>query len=252
MITKRELQEKARHLNLNLGQTEKNYLQLITLYALAKIAPDQFVFKGGTALMMLHNLDRFSEDLDFTIKESATFNHEDFFKRLRQQLLYQDVDFEIEKKDVTPVSITFIIRYNGPLFDGTRQTTSKVELDLSERELVMLTTEMKRIVPSYQDVPTFYIQSMSLEEVFAEKIRAILTRNKARDVYDVDFLIAKGVSPRIDIINKKLSYYNKTFSKNDLEQAITIKKNIWSSELKNLLFQIPVFEDVKKKILEQF
>jgi len=49
---------------------------------------------------------------------------------------------------------------------------------------------------------------MKKEEILAEKVRAMSIRRRARDLYDIAFLLKKGVSMEYELINKKLSYYN--------------------------------------------
>ena len=45
----------------------------------------------------------------------------------------------------------------------------------------------------YHDIPPFPIWSMNPSEILAEKIRELMYRKKARDLFDVYFLIRKGI-----------------------------------------------------------
>ena len=249
MITKKELQGFAKNLGFNLGQAEKTYLQIITLHAISKLMPEKLVFKGGTALMICHSLDRFSEDLDFTAKTDSV---EEILTEIKAYLSSQNIFVEEKFLRKTNISRKYLLRYQGPLYDGTSQTTSKIELDISLREKILKEPNTTRIIHQYPDTPTFYLQTMSLEEVFAEKIRAIITRNKARDLFDADFLISKKVSVDIELINQKLSYYKKTFSLKLLEESIDNKSDVWKPELNNLVKIMPDFIAVKNNIMNYF
>lgn len=250
MISKKELHTYANKIHLNLGQTEKNYLHIKTLFAISKLFPDILVFKGGTSLMICNNLDRFSEDLDFTLINKEKLNK--IIPDIKKFLENQDINFEIEKEINTDISQSFIIRFNGPLYSGTKQTTSKVEIDILFRESAILKTKTNRIVHPYNDTPLFYLQTMDLSEIFSEKIRAIITRNKARDLFDLNYLIDLNIKPDISLINEKLKYYNKKFSKVDLIESIDKKEKIWIPELSNLVAIIPDFNEIKNKILNLF
>ena len=92
---------------------------------------------------------------------------------------------------------------------------------------------------------------MQEQEVLSEKIRALMTRRKARDVYDVWFLLNKGVKFNVKIINEKLSYYNLKWDVKIFEKRILDNKKIWKTELKPLLNSVPDFESVKKEIMEK-
>ena len=73
MIRKEELVEISSLKGLSVKNTEKDYLIDVCLHMTSRYR-DALVFKGGTALYKFHNLNRFSEDLDFTLnkKRSAT------------------------------------------------------------------------------------------------------------------------------------------------------------------------------------
>ena len=104
----------------------------------------------------------------------------------------------------------------------------------------------------YPEIPVFHILVMQEKEILAEKIRAIMTRNKARDVYDAFELIVKKVEIDKRLINKKMSYYGKTFAKNALSKSIEEKEKLWNTELKPLLSNVPDFSQVKKTFLSVF
>ena len=58
---------------------------------------------------------------------------------------------------------------------------------------------------------------MNLNEVGAEKVRAILTRQKARDVHDLYYLLEKKkIVFDGKLVDKKLAYLGKSFSKEDM------------------------------------
>ena len=96
-----------------------------------------------------------------------------------------------------------------------------------------------------------------MEEVAAEKVRAIMTRDKPRDMYDICILIKKGYNLHEFLVRKKLEKYAK-FSMEGFEQAMDKKRDLWNSELKNLLYNqrakadFPKFEDAKSAILGFF
>ena len=247
MINKQELRTFATQLGLNLGQTEKNYLHIKTLHAISRLLPEKLIFKGGTSLMICHGLPRFSEDLDFTA--TTCIDVQAVIEQLKAFLTQQDITMQVTHQETTPVSESFLIRYQGPLYDGTQQTTSKVEIDISTREAIQQPATTTRILHPYSDTPTFYVQTMTAQEILAEKIRAILTRNKARDVYDAEYLIAKNTPLHRSLINKKLSYYKKTYTKQDLALALEQKKGLWNAELKNLIALVPDFDETVHTIL---
>ena len=65
-----------------------------------------------------------------------------------------------------------------------------IKIDISLRDDLIRQPELRYLLPIYPDITTFSIPVMSLEEILAEKIAAMIERNKMRDVYDVYFLVA--------------------------------------------------------------
>jgi predicted nucleotidyltransferase component of viral defense system len=101
------------------------------------------------------------------------------------------------------------------------------------------------------EIPSFDVLVMKEEEILAEKIRAIYTRNKARDVYDLNFLLKKGIKIKEDLINKKLPFNKIKYSKNSLIKKVLEKKEIWEIEMKPLLKNFIEFKEALRNIKEK-
>lgn len=244
MISKNELEEYAKLRGMkNMGQAEKDYFQNILLFIIYKHFGSELIFKGGTALSKCYGLNRFSEDLDFICKNEFDF------KVIEEGLRRFKIDFEIEKEEFER-SKSYIIRIKGALFNGNKNSMCRVILDFSFREEVIINPLIKSIGRFLEEIPSFDVCVMSKEEILAEKIRAILTRNKARDVYDLYFLVESGTKPNISLVNDKLNYYKMKFNKKEIVKAIKDKKEIWDSELSGLIENVPDFNKVLDKILE--
>ena len=91
---------------------------------------------------------------------------------------------------------------------------------------------------------------MALDEVGAEKIRAILTREKARDVYDLQYLITKRkIRFEEDLVNSKLEYYKMKFSPSLFLKSVSDHQSYYNRELKGLVFgELPRFDEIKDTI----
>jgi len=91
---------------------------------------------------------------------------------------------------------------------------------------------------------------MALGEVAAEKVRAVISRDKARDVYDLDFLIKrKSVAFDEALANQKLAYYDIGFSKKTFFEKIDRCEKNWKKDLGPLVFgELPGFREVRKTL----
>ncbi len=81
----------------------KEVIQELTLYGLSRAGFfKNAAFYGGTALRIFYGLDRFSEDLDFSLKESdKNFSITDFFPVLEKEMRSYGLKLNIEEKKKT-------------------------------------------------------------------------------------------------------------------------------------------------------
>lgn len=201
MITKDQIAQLSKKHKINETTIFREYLQVLFLSKLYEFPEGKEIFfKGGTALHLIYKAPRFSEDLDFTVNIS-----EKKFLGLIPKVfneLAKEGEFEFkERKTIAGkrflvTALPFILPYK--VF---------INLDFSFRERIF--APQKSILETdYPVLFTSYIYHLSKEEIFAEKIRAILTRKKGRDLYDLWFLMNLGVRVEEKLIRKKLKYYN--------------------------------------------
>ncbi len=221
------------------------------MHALYAGTTSEFVFKGGTALQKVHGLDRFSEDLDFT----CTLDVDACISAV-EKAIGSINDASISKKDKTAISATMKARVRGPLYDGKDISVQVVTVECSTRERVLARALPVRVVPRYRTLRPYIALVMDPQELLAEKLRAVMTRNKARDLYDTWFLLKKGFSCTLDMVNAKLSYYKTSFDMQAFRGSILAKTRSWVPEMRLLVRQVPPFDeiapDVEKLILNMF
>jgi predicted nucleotidyltransferase component of viral defense system len=199
LIDKREILDFAREFGLSPNVIEKDF---VIGWLLAGIAnhPElsrSFVFKGGTCLKKCYfETYRFSEDLDFTVTEPGQLKEEFLVKSLKEisEWVYEEsgiempleaIRFEVYSNPRGNTSAQGRVGYRGPM--GRRGDISRVKLDLTHDEILVLDPVMRQVHHPYSDRPEMGIQisCYSFEEIFAEKIRALAERERPRDLYDV-------------------------------------------------------------------
>ncbi len=212
----------------SLGQKEKDYLQYWMLSFFSRSGSGG-VFKGGTCLQKAYGLPRYSEDLDFTLGDGPVPD----FQALSGFLASTGIQATVKTSEAN-VSISAKIRCRGPLFNGNQISESTVSLDFSRRETSVLAPEPLSINSPYPDILPYSLKVMDRKEIAAEKIRAIFTRTSARDLFDLYFLIRSGVSLDLDLVGKKLEYYELKFSFLELEKRIAKLEKPWKTEMRAL------------------
>lgn len=200
MITKDQINFFSRKFKTNESTVFREYLQILFLNKLYKREESKGIFfKGGTAIHLLLGAPRFSEDLDFTVamneKEFVIFINTVFIEIAKEE----EITFK-ERKSIAGK------RYLLTAKAGVLPYATFINLDFSFREKVLQPTK-STLDSSYPIIFTSFIFHLSAEEICAEKIRALLTRQKGRDLFDLWFLISKGISINNKFVQEKLLYY---------------------------------------------
>ncbi|MCM1131064.1 MAG: nucleotidyl transferase AbiEii/AbiGii toxin family protein [Staphylococcus sp.] len=193
-------------------------------------------FYGGTALRIFYGLNRYSEDLDFTLNaKEASFSLEPYLKCIRDVATSYgfDMKFAIKDKKIdTPIESAFD-KLN------TYQTFISMHLDeklfkiLHKDEVLKVKLEVDynpalgfEIESRWLDMPEFAtVNVLNESSLFAGKIHAILCRNyknqvKGRDYYDFLFYISKRVKPNLNYLKNKLIESGKLEPNNDFTMEI--------------------------------
>ena len=251
MLNYRDLESIAKLKRLSLTNTEKDYLQDMMLFSLYSNLGKELVFKGGTALYKMYKLNRFSEDLDFTLNQKI--NIEKISSKIISDLMLLNIKGKVKetKKFMGGINIRFLL--NGPLYKGSRETQCFIPLNISKREHTLLEPKKELIISLYKEIPNFEVFVMQEREILAEKVRAIFQRQKPRDIYDLWFLLMKKNIPLVkEIISKKLDLYNIKFSFEEFKDRVEKMRGLWNTDLKNLaLNDLNDFDKVKKEVIKK-
>jgi predicted nucleotidyltransferase component of viral defense system len=156
---------------------------------------DAMAFKGGTCLrkMFLGSQGRFSTDLDFT--GIAEHDHEDIILEMMGAFEgeFHGIQFEVtdnryyESQDGMSWGVNPTYKH-----EWNQVGLSEVKIQVSRRETPTMPTEqLPQIEQSYFPQLPFApanLSCLALPEILAEKIRACYQRNKARDIFDLNYL----------------------------------------------------------------
>lgn len=215
MVEKETIKNLAKELKIDLFTTYREYLQLLFLkYFYSQKDTDKVFFKGGTALRFLFDSFRFSEDLDFTSLVNKEVLKNIIFNTLK--------DLEKEAENITfKEEKTIANSFSGRIFQKLEEFkfSLSVRLDFSQREKVFL-IDNSVLETSFPLGPYPQITHLKIEELMAEKIRAILTRVRGRDVFDLWFMLSKKVPIDWTLVNKKMALYKKEADASKLIVAI--------------------------------
>jgi hypothetical protein len=221
---------------------------------------NKWIMYGGSALRIIHGLDRMSVDLDFEISHSIT---DKFLEELKKEIEDYFTNTYGAKADFLTIKITanrgLILKFNvgDELSSGHPSKQVHVKIDLNHFVAPKTVTERR---PINQDQLSFVILTYNMSALMASKIAAIFLRGtrgigsavyeeKGRDIYDLlwymnkkivpdlDYLVAKGIDvkdPRM--IFDKLTLQMNKVSDDNLKQDLAplfVNRGFIESWLKN-------------------
>lgn len=189
----------------NAGQAETLYLQDIILDTVNRETADELVFKGGTALLKFYQLDRFSENLDFTAR--APVDLAALVDSAVRSLENYGATVEDRRTNETDTTRRARLGIRGPLFTGDRRSLCFVRLEIHTGSSVVA-VRTRRYTPQFPDIASFELAVLDAPEILAEKIRALLTRHQPRDLYDSYHLLEASVAIDPALVRDKLDYYD--------------------------------------------
>jgi len=200
-----EIVQKSKKMGFSPTLILREEMQKATLASLSRMdAFNHIVFQGGTALRIFYNNPRFSDDLDFVLKDGEIFE-------------LSSKSGEIEKYLSSEFYYLHGIRVN--IQKNTRDIQRIVIRTVSENpsQKLSINTELF-FVPSYHNSPKILIypplnpvvRVEEREEILADKIIAVILRRylKGRDIWDIHYLTDElNVLTSHELIEKKVRDY---------------------------------------------
>jgi predicted nucleotidyltransferase component of viral defense system len=199
----------------------RDILQEVALLGLSRIGFFQeAAFYGGTALRILYGLDRYSEDMDFSLlKPYPGFNFEKYGESLKREIesFGFSVSFEPRNRNKdNPIASAFLksntyselISIQAPenvVKIVPKGQILKIKIEVDTDPPPCFETEMKfHLSP----IP-FSVRTYSLPDLFAGKIHAVLCRRwkrrtKGRDWYDLIWYVSRGTMVNLVHLEKRM------------------------------------------------
>ncbi|MCD4813005.1 nucleotidyl transferase AbiEii/AbiGii toxin family protein [bacterium] len=166
---------------------------------------EHLVFIGGTALRILYNLRRFSEDMDFSLIKSKGYSFSKLSKEIIQELRLNGLETEHAHKEKNTVNSGFL-KFPGLLKElslsplAGQKLSIKLEVDVRPPKGGVI--QVTPVTGEYLTV----IQHYDLPSLFAGKLHALFFRpyTKGRDIYDLIWYLGKKVKPNYLFLNNAI------------------------------------------------
>jgi predicted nucleotidyltransferase component of viral defense system len=187
----------------------REIMQEITLAGLSRTDFfEKTAFYGGTALHIFYGLDRYSEDLDFSLlKPDSDFSIKPYFKAVLDEFKSLGLTVSINEKKrtkQTAIDSAFLkaetIWQEIVLEDIIKETgvrsnkTLKIKIEVDRQPPLNFKTAEKLLLRPF----SFYVKCFTKSSLFSGKMHALLFRKwknrvKGRDWYDLEWYVKKGI-----------------------------------------------------------
>ena len=236
----------------------KEVIQEIVLCGLSKAGFfKEAAFYGGTALRIFYGLDRFSEDLDFSLLvKNKDFDLNEYLPILKTVVNSFDLNVGIEVKQKNVDSNIqsaflkgdtlehFLLFYPNDSSIGINKNEKiKVKFEIDTMPPGLATYETKyKLLPSPYSVRLYDEASLFSGKIHAIICRKWKTRIKGRDLYDYVFYLSRNTKFNLPHLREKLIESNVL----NKEQAVDVE------DIRNLLnkrFDEIDFENAKEDVI---
>ncbi|HKK00318.1 MAG TPA: nucleotidyl transferase AbiEii/AbiGii toxin family protein [Desulfotignum sp.] len=201
---------------------------------------EKAVFYGGSALRIMHNLDRFSEDLDFSlIQPEKAFDVKPYLGGVKSELELWGFEVSTEekdKKDKSTIDSAFIkantlvhLLKIGSNLKTHKNAVMKIKLEIDKDPAIGFTSDLKYHL---HPIP-FTIKTMTLPGLFAGKLHALLCRTvrtniKGRDWYDFIWFVKNNIPCDLHYLKNKMLQtghidFSETLTKEKLVELMSEK-----------------------------
>ena len=175
---------------------------------------DKAAFYGGTCLRIIHGLNRYSEDMDFSLlKKDESFSIENYFPAIITEFKALGRNITITKKDKRnfgKVESAFL-KDTTEVYDLSFQTEKnlKIKIEVDTMPPLKFETEQKLLLQPF----AFMVRCFTLPDLFAGKMHALVFRNwknriKGRDWYDFDWYVRNGVELDFSHLHERIREFN--------------------------------------------
>lgn len=177
-----ELATREQTTEINIAREYLQHLFLRELYK--RDGADRFLFKGGTAIRIVYQGSRYSEDLDFSIPRLNKQEVEDVLTGTFASLEREGITSNLEVQEALETSGGYLAIIQLDILGYKVEIKSNMQMKDDTAWLIPETH-----VIANQFLPAYSLVALKGELIVKEKINALIERFKPRDVFDAYFFL---------------------------------------------------------------
>ena len=214
---------------------------------------DKAAFYGGTCLRIFHGLQRFSEDMDFSLlNPDENFDFTSYFQPIIDEFAAIGRTVDIKKKDKKhfgKVESAFL-KDNTDVYDVSFQTEKaiKIKIEVDTNPPLLFSTEPKLLM----EPRSFMTRCFTLPDLFAGKMHALVyrawkNRVKGRDWYDFEWYVRNRIPLNFTHLQERIKEFNGC-TKTKEEFLDDLRKRLTTSDIKQVKSDVLPFVKNPKEL----
>ena len=236
MLTYDALIEQAKLRQMPVTKTRgilREYLQVLILKEIYRTpSGKKLFFTGGTYLRLIHNSKRFSEDLDFYANKISKKEFENLLYKVVKELQRKGIESSVQFSHwgnmyVSKLIFPAIEKFYNIVSKYSKKTgiIIKLETNLAKWKVI----QESQVISGFGEIYPCICTNNAI--LFADKIDALIKKNRARHLYDIIFMLSNkhpvdkhilsilGIKDRPEnIIMKRIQSLSKEELKRQAEQ----------------------------------
>ena len=184
-------------------------------------------FLGGTALRIIYQIQRYSEDLDFSLYKRNSYDFEEMITTIIRELNLRNLKTDVKLKRSVGAVRSCFLRFTNLLFElglsPLKGQKISIKLEVDENPPIGFNTELT-LIPRNQN---FTMSNFDKPSLYAGKLNAILSREytKGRDFFDLLWFLGERSEINLEFLNNGI--------KQQLNQDLKLNK----TTLKKILLE---------------
>ena len=226
-----------------LNSNPRNFLREYLQYKILEILYSdriaaKLTFIGGTSIRLVHNSQRFSEDLDFDSKDLSAEAFQSLIKKLETGL--NRLGLKTSIRVVTKAAFHAYVKFSEILYDLNLSPLrdEKLHIRIDSFDQGIQYTPEAVTLDKFDVYQT--IRVAPADVLLAMKVLTILRRKRAkgRDYFDASFLVSRGIRPNFQFLQQTLDIQNKSDIRELLHAHVaTVDLEELSRDLQPFLFK---------------
>lgn len=236
-LDRRTFQDLSEKTGFQIDTLEKVYRLIELLREINQLETgEKYILKGGTAINFLYfEFPRLSVDIDLdyigSVKKKEMLKDREKSEKILSKM-FNTLDYEVERND------SYALQQHQLYYENSAGNRDRIELEINFLKRTTCLEPIKKELKHFYNFGNFEVHTLTIEELYGRKTKALVKRATARDLYDVHKLLESDLEFNEELMKKCFLFHlclNEDPRKTSLEKFKEISRGDVRKKLLPLL-----------------